>query len=162
MMGLVGTTYAISAVLGPLINDAITDKVSWKCCWYINLPVVGVVALTLFSFLHLPAAAAPPAIPWTQKLLHLDLVGIALAMGGITSFALALQYGGSNHPWGISIVDDLLVGSALIFGVLLVWRIWLGEDATRRRKMPGISSLFATAVMLHFFVFPVPKMGGVP
>jgi MFS family permease len=57
MMGLVGTTYATSAVLGPLVGGAFTVKASWRWCLYINLPIGGVAALALFFFLHLPAAA---------------------------------------------------------------------------------------------------------
>jgi MFS family permease len=125
MMGLVGTTCAISAVLGPLISGAFTDKVSRRWYFYINLSIGDVVPIALFFFLHLPAATAPSAIPWSQKLLRPDPVGIVLAMGNITSFVLALQYeGGSNHPWDSSVVvraraikcntrhTDLILGSS--------------------------------------------------
>jgi MFS family permease len=110
VMSLAGAAYAISAVLGPLIGGAFTETTTWRWCFYINLPVGGVSALALFFLLDLPAFAAPPDIPWTQKLFHLDPVGISLAMGAITSFILALQYGGSKHPRGSSVFVGLLVG----------------------------------------------------
>jgi MFS family permease len=152
MMGLVGTTYAILAVLESLIGGAFTEKASWRWCFYINLPIGGVAALALFFFLHLPAAAAPPAIPWTQKRLHLDPVGIALAMGGITSFVLALQYGGSSHSWRSSVVVGLLVSSALIAGVLVLWEIWLGEYAMMLPRLWKHRWLSATAAYQFFFM----------
>jgi MFS family permease len=153
MMAPVGTTYAISAILGPLIRGAFTDKVSWRWCFYINLPAGGIAALyILFFFLHLPAAAAPPAIPWTQKLLHLDPVGIALAMGGITSFVASLQYGGSSHPWASGVVIGLLVGSALIASVLVAWEIWLGAYAIMLPRLWRHRWLSATAAYQFFFM----------
>lgn len=36
MMGLIGTTYAISAVLGPIIGGLFTNRVSWRWCFYID------------------------------------------------------------------------------------------------------------------------------
>lgn len=36
MMGLIGTTYAISAVLGPIIGGVFSSRVTWRWCFYIN------------------------------------------------------------------------------------------------------------------------------
>jgi hypothetical protein len=95
-------------------------------------------------------------MPWIQKLLHLDPVGITLAMGGITSFALALQYGGLSHPWGSSVVIGLLVGSALIAGVLVAWEIWLGEHAMMLPRLWRHRWLYATASYQFFFMGSLP------
>lgn len=48
-------------------------------------------------------------------------------MGGIISFILALEKGGSTGDWGNSEVIGLLVGFGLIWAFFIGWEIWLGE-----------------------------------
>jgi MFS family permease len=152
MMGVIGMTYAVAAVLGPLLGGVLTDRATWRWCFYINLPIGGAAAVAVFFFFHLPAAAAPPQLSWTKKLLHVDPVGITLAMGCTTCFILALQYGGITHPWDSSVVIGLLIGFGFLAIALVGWEIWLGEYAMMLPRLYKQRSLSTTAPYQFFFM----------
>lgn len=59
----------------------------------------------------------------------MDPVGAALVMGFITSFMLAMQYGGQTHAWSSSVVIGLLVGSVVMIAVFIAWEIYQKERA---------------------------------
>jgi MFS transporter, DHA2 family, glioxin efflux transporter len=152
MVGIMGATYAIAAVLGPILGGVLSDTVSWRWCFYINLPIGGAAAAVFFFFFHLPAVAAPPKVTWWKKLLHMDPIGVTLTMGAIICFVLALQYGGSSHAWNSSMVIGLFVGFGLLVVTLIGWELWLGEYAMMLPRLYKQRSLSTAATFQFFFM----------
>jgi MFS family permease len=116
LIGVWMGVFMISTIVGPVIGGAFTSEVTWRWCFWINLPVGGPVLVLLFLFFHVPKHITPVQATWKEILLQLDLPGFSLLLGSLVSFTLALQWGGQNKPWN----DGSVIAALVMFGVLTV------------------------------------------
>jgi hypothetical protein len=103
--------------------------VSWRWCFYINLPIGAVSAGIILFFFQTPKQAVPEQAPVMEKIRQMDFPGIALVMGATISYILAVQYGGVTEAWNSSVVVGLLVGFVAMFPVIL--NTWTGVKAVK-------------------------------
>ena len=151
LMGLIGVTYALAAAAGPLLGGAFSDRATWRWCFYINVPIGALSVGAILIFFHLPSAVKPVEADWKETLLQMDPLGITLAMGSIICFILALQYGGTTHPWDSSVVIGLLVGFVVILLALVVWEFYQGEYAMLVPRLISQRSLWSVSTFQFFF-----------
>jgi EmrB/QacA subfamily drug resistance transporter len=107
--GMFAGVFAIGSVAGPLLGGLITDALSWRWIFYVNLPV-GAAALMLIS------AGLKQRVPQRQH--HIDYLGAFLLTVATTTSLLAMSWGGSVYPWSSPIISALGVAS-LVLTILL-------------------------------------------
>lgn len=110
-IGITSSSYALAAVVGPLVGGLLTDKISWRWVFYVNLPI-GLIAMFVLAFV-MPALRAP------NKRIIIDYVGALLVVLATVPLLLAFSWAGNTFPW-LSWQSLGLFGSSLILLVLLV------------------------------------------
>ena len=103
----IGTWAGVSALalaIGPVVGGALTEYVSWRAIFFLNLPVaVGAVAVTLFAAHESRDESRHHTIDWP---------GIAAISIGLTALVLTLIEGNS-WGWGSPEVISLIVTAAV-------------------------------------------------
>jgi len=128
-IGLLSSMFGISSVIGPILGGALTDRASWRWCFYINLPIGAIAIAAVFFFFKNPVRKHSN-LTTREKIDQIDLVGAFLLICAIICLLLALQWGGSTYPWKDSKVWGCFLGFGLIIALFIGLQIRLGDKAT--------------------------------
>jgi len=115
-LGIVAIVWATASGLGPILGGVFTEKVTWRWCFYINLPITGTVIIVLSLFLHLDN----PRTPVWDGLKAVDWIGTITITAGTLMFLLGLEFGGVTHPWSSATVICLIVFGLFIIGLFVI------------------------------------------
>jgi EmrB/QacA subfamily drug resistance transporter len=104
--GMIAGIMALAMVAGPLVGGFITDNLSWRWAFYVNLPLGGLALIILATQMHLPKYRTEHRIDW---------LGAGLLSIGITALVLITTWGGSEFAW----MSTQIIGLALVVVVSL-------------------------------------------
>ena len=126
--GTMSPTFAIASIVGPVISGAFTEGVTWRWCFYLNLPIGGFAAALILLLFRIKGAVTEKA-PLFEKLKGLDGVGFVLFSGSVTMLLLGLQFGGTSYAWHSSVVIGVFVGSGLTMLAFVPWQLYMQNSA---------------------------------
>jgi EmrB/QacA subfamily drug resistance transporter len=99
-MGYMMAAMMMAMIAGPLVGGYITDTLSWRWIFYINMPIGGAALIYIIATLRLKLV----------KIAHkIDYLGAAVLAVGATAIVLVTTWGGSQYAWGSTIILSLSV-----------------------------------------------------
>jgi EmrB/QacA subfamily drug resistance transporter len=147
MQGLFSGVFAFASIVGPLLGGYLTDNLSWRWVFYVNLPV-GLLALTvLFAFYRdiAPRRASK----------RIDYLGAITLTMTIVPLLLALSWGGQTYPWDSPQIVGMFAFAVTMFLVFA----WVERRATEpilpfalfKNRTVAISAIGLTIMGISMF-----------
>ncbi|KAI0143843.1 major facilitator superfamily domain-containing protein [Xylariaceae sp. FL1272] len=127
----IGGLECIAMIVAPVIGGALTSYVSWRWCFWINLPVGGATIFVLVVLFKNSKNQKIPDRSLVSKLKQLNIPALFIFSGSIVSLLLALEWGGSAyHPCNSSTIIALLVVAGVSFGGFIAFEVIRNDRAT--------------------------------
>lgn len=108
--GYFGAVFGVASVAGPLLGGFLTDSLSWRWVFFVNIPL-GIIALfAVATRLHLPVHKREHSI---------DYLGATLLSASSICLLLVTVWGGTTYPWASHQIISLL-GAGIVLAVSFV------------------------------------------
>ncbi|XPS72898.1 hypothetical protein M3J09_005056 [Ascochyta lentis] len=118
-LGTVGAVWAVASALGPVLGGVFAENLSWRWCFYINLPIVSFSIILLYLTLHLHN----PRTPLLAGLYSIDWLGTFTILIATILLLVGLQTGGTTSYNSPMVIVFLVLGAVayLIFPLTQWW-----------------------------------------
>lgn len=149
-IAVLASMFGIASVVGPILGGALTDKASWRWCFWINLPFGG-ISLAVVFFLFTNPERQYSYMSVKDRIKEIDLLGALFLICSIICLLLALQWGGTTYPWHNSKIWGCLLGFGLLIIIFIGLQVHRGDRATLPPKILGQRTILASSLFTSFF-----------
>ncbi|KAF2800388.1 MFS gliotoxin efflux transporter glia [Melanomma pulvis-pyrius CBS 109.77] len=142
-MGVLGVTFGVSSVVGPLMGGLLTDGPGWRWCFWISLPLGFSAATTMFFFF------TPREASLRERLVQIDLLGSVLVTGALSCFVLSMHWSGVYH-WSSLRAILSMVAFTILMLVFFVNEWLMGDKAMVQHHLLKNPSVIPNVVYIFF------------
>ncbi|KAJ7224091.1 MFS general substrate transporter [Mycena pura] len=160
---VIGGCWGVANVIGPLVGGILSDKATWRWCFWINLPTGGIAGIMLL-FLNLNPVKKLTFAEFLQKF---DFLGVSLLICGTGMFLAGFSIA-SDNGWN----DRTTIGLVIAGPVILALAAVVESRTTRMAVIPprllktqttlslfGLTFCHGIAFMCTTFYLPVVFQG---
>ncbi|MBV8096007.1 MAG: MFS transporter [Acetobacteraceae bacterium] len=112
--GYMASTWGIASVAGPIVGGWVTQAISWRWIFWMNLPIALLALILCDRSLRILARRA-------QKSVRIDYLGATLLTAAVSCWLVMLSWGGVEMPWTAPPIAILFL-AGLLLGLVLVWQ----------------------------------------
>ncbi|KIV90376.1 hypothetical protein PV10_07685 [Exophiala mesophila] len=160
---LILSMWGFASVAGPLMGGAMSDRATWRWCFFINLPVGLISTVLILWLLHLPQTDKQMQLSFINRVKRIDFLGMVTFMVATICLLLALQWGGTAYSWSNARIIVLFCMFGFLTVAFVVIQIWKGDAAIVPPKVAGQRSIAFAALFsaclgggFFFFVYYIP------
>jgi MFS transporter, DHA2 family, multidrug resistance protein len=145
-MGIYSLGWTFGPILGPTLGGYLTDTISWRSIFYINIPI-GIIGVALAMTIMADDLSG-------RRSRRLDLLGLVTMATGVVTLLLALSQG-NREGWSSHYILWLFIIAAISLGLFLLIELWVREPLVDLRLYRNATYSIATivGVFLGFGLF---------
>jgi DHA2 family multidrug resistance protein len=143
-MAIFGVGAMLGPIVGPLLGGWITDTLSWRWIFYINIPI-GIIAIVM----NVLVIQDPPYMQ--RRKMRIDFVGLGLLAVGLGALQLMLDKGESEDWFSSRLIVAAAVVSAVALTLLAINEYYAEHPIVNLKLLKDRT--FTTGSTVMFFVF---------
>ncbi|KAE8321021.1 efflux pump antibiotic resistance protein [Aspergillus sergii] len=156
LIGVTGLAFLLASFAGPVIGGEFTSNLTWRWCFWINLPIGGATFAVILFFFRPPFARGNMEASGKEIILQLDILGVITLSGALLCFLLGLEWG-VGKSWHNKDVIGCLVGFPILVGLFITNELFWDDRAMIPRRLllkkeVAINLIFIFLVAGAFFM----------
>ncbi|KAG0081276.1 hypothetical protein BGZ93_011077 [Podila epicladia] len=112
---IIWSVFGVSSVVGPLLGGVFVEQITWRWCFYINLPLGIVTLAAVILFLRLPFETQE----LKKQLARIDYLGTLFIIISVVCLLLPITWGGTTYPWNSATIIALFCAAAVLIAITI-------------------------------------------
>ncbi|RYP64448.1 hypothetical protein DL769_006670 [Monosporascus sp. CRB-8-3] len=159
-IGLMFIAYGVGVAIGPVVGGSLSERVSWRWVFYLNLPIAAAGFIMLVISLKVRYVKDSTR----NSLKRVDFGGNALFVASMVSILVGLSWGGVAYPWeSWRVLLTLLLGFAGLAAFLVIQCSGLIPEPTmplrlftNRTSLAAFGLTLIHSVLMYWQIYFLP------